>query len=298
MSAVMKSNVIDLTPVSNVATLSSSAMLVDLTISQWSGRKLDKRVSDEIDRDNNTATKVVRANKDLLAGDSSLADIRTAGNMLRNYHDSVTMPWSKVGPRLLPTSLFMEYKKVMSKLEQTYSEKVNDFLNEYTYKVSQARYTLGSLYNSDDYPSTSDIQGRFKIEIRYLPLPEANDWRLDIGNQGMTDLRNQYETLYNDSISNAMSDIWSRLYDSLTRLSNGLRIEEGKRGIIVGSTFDNAKELCDLLSHLNISGDTKLESMRQSLESAMYGLDVTDVRNSDYQRTLLKSSVDDILGKF
>jgi hypothetical protein len=60
----------------------------------------------------------------------------------------------------------------------------------------------------------------------------------------------------------------------------------------------NAKELCDLLTHLNISGDTKLESMRQALESSMYGLDVKDVRNSDYQRTILKSAVDDILSKF
>jgi hypothetical protein len=292
-------NVLKFQPVpSSVATLSSSSMLADLVISQWSGRCLDKRVSDEIDRDNHTATKVVRANKDLLAGDSSLADIRTAGNMLRTYHNSVTMPWSNAGPRLLPTSLFFKYKKIMSKLEQTYSEKVNDFLNEYAYKVSQARYTLGSLYNPDDYPSTSDIQGRFKIEIRYLPLPEVGDWRLNINAQGMDDLRNQYETLYNESINNAMSDIWSRLYDSLSRLSNGLRIEDGKRGVIVGSTFDNAKELCDLLTHLNISGDTKLESMRQALESSMYGLDVKDVRNSDYQRTILKSAVDDILSKF
>jgi len=293
------SNVLKFQPVpSNVATLSSSAMLVNLSIAQWSGRRLDKKVSAEIDIDKNTTTRVGNYHKALLAGDGELAGIQKLGSAIRTYHHSVTAPWADVGPRLLPTSLFFEYKKNMSRFEQQYTHAVNDFLNNYPYKVSMARHSLGDLYNPDDYPTTSELQGRFKIDISYMPLPESGDWRVDVGNQGLKDLKDQYETLYNASLSNAMSDVWSRLYDSLTRLSNGLRIENGKRGIIVGSTFDGAKELCTLLSHLNLNNDTKLESMRQALENAMYGIDVDDVRNSDYQRTLLKSSVDSILDKF
>jgi hypothetical protein len=286
------------TPISNVATLSSAAMLVNLTVTQWTARKLDKKVSVDIDIENNTTTRSGNYNKNLLAGDSALSNLQKLGSAARAYHNNVTTPWSDMGPRLLPTALFFDYKKEMARFEKLYTQEVDAFLLDYPHKIAYAQYTLGDLYNHEDYPTLDNIRGKFGLTVSYMPLPEAGDFRLDINNQGLRELQEQYQTMYNDSLSNAMQSVWDRLYDSLTRLSNGLRIENGKRGIIVQSTFDGAKELCDLLSHLNIGQDTKLESMRAALESAMYGLDVTDVRNSDYQRTVLKSSVDDILSKF
>jgi len=291
------SNALNLVP-SNVATLSSSAMLVNLTVTQWTARKLDKKVSIGIDIDNNTTTRSGNYNKNLLAGDSALSNLQKLGGAARSYHNSVTTPWSDMGPRLLPTSLFFQYKQEMAKFEKSYQQEVEAFLLDYPQKMAYAQYTLGDLYNHEDYPTLENIRGKFGLTISYMPLPESGDFRLDINNQGLQELRSQYEVMYNNSLSNAMQSVWDRLYDSLTRLSNGLRIEDGRRGIIVQSTFDGAKELCDLLTHLNIGQDTKLESMRQALESAMYGVDVKDVRDSDYQRTILKSAVDSILDKF
>jgi len=286
------------TPVSNVATLSSSALLVNLTISQWSGFKYDKKVSAEIDRDNSTTTKVMRANKSLLAGDSALADIRTVGNMLRTYHNSCTSPWSDTGPRLLPTALFFQYKQEMSKLEQQYSQKINEFLNEYPFKITQARYALGDLFNPGDYPSVHDIQSRFSIDISYFPLPESNDFRLDIGKQGLQELKDQYDALYNESINKAMTSCWDRLFEQLTKLSFGLRNENGEKGKIFDSVLENAVSLCDLLVPLNINNDTQLDCMRIELQNALYGVTTEDLRKSDYSRAVLKNAVDDLLGKF
>jgi hypothetical protein len=286
------------TPISNVATLSSAAMLVNLTVTQWTARKLDKKVSVDIDIENNTTTRSGNYNKNLLAGDSALSNLQKLGSAARAYHNNVTTPWSDMGPRLLPTALFFDYKKEMARFEKLYTQEVDAFLLDYPHKIAYAQYTLGDLYNHEDYPTLDNIRGKFGLTVSYMPLPEVGDWRVDINNQGLQELKEQYAKLYEESIDNAMSDVWSRLYDSRSRLSNGLRIENGKRGIIVGSTFDGAKELCTLLSHLNVNGDTKLESMRAALENALYGLDVEDVRKSDYQRTLLKSSVDSILDKF
>ena len=95
----------------NVTTISSSAMLVDLSISLWSGRKLDRKVSGEVDTINSTQTRAGNYNKNLLAGDTSLSEIQKVVTMIRTYHNSITIPWSNSGIRLLPTALFMEYKK-------------------------------------------------------------------------------------------------------------------------------------------------------------------------------------------
>ena len=55
--------------------IASSAVLVDLNISVWTARKLDKTVSKEIDIDKNTTTKAGNYNKHLLAGAGELERI-------------------------------------------------------------------------------------------------------------------------------------------------------------------------------------------------------------------------------
>ena len=55
-----------------VSKLSSSAVLVNLSLSVWSGRKLDKRVSQEVDEAKSTKTRAGNYHKNLLAGTEKL----------------------------------------------------------------------------------------------------------------------------------------------------------------------------------------------------------------------------------
>ena len=52
----------------NVSKLSSSALIVNLSMSIWTGRKLDKRVSEEVDQAKETRTRAGNYHKNLLAG--------------------------------------------------------------------------------------------------------------------------------------------------------------------------------------------------------------------------------------
>ncbi len=52
----------------SVSKLSSSALIVNLSLSVWTGRKLDKRVSEEVDQQNSTKTRAGNYHKNLLAG--------------------------------------------------------------------------------------------------------------------------------------------------------------------------------------------------------------------------------------
>ena len=55
--------------------ISSSAMLVDLSLSVWTGRKLDKTVSAEVDLNKNAKGRAGNYHKNLLAGSEKLAEI-------------------------------------------------------------------------------------------------------------------------------------------------------------------------------------------------------------------------------
>lgn len=284
---------------SNVKNIGSSAMLVELNISIWTARKLDKKVSNDVDISNSTMTKAGNYHKNLLAGDDSLAAIGKLAGLIRNYHVAITSPWSDSGQRLLTTAYFLTYKQEMARLEKEYWNLVNQFIPAYSTKISAAAFQLGTLFNREEYPDVDKVRDKFGISIRYTPVPESGDFRVDIGNEGMAELKAQYEEMYTANIAKVTQDAWDRLYKVLTQLSFGLRTnEDGTKGKIYESVLDNASDLCEILQHLNVSGDTQLEDMRTTLQNSLYGVEVEGIKKSDYTRGILKQQVDSMLDKF
>ena len=274
-------------------------MLVELNISVWTARKQAKSIASQVDVDNGTKTKVISAYKGLLAGDESLSSIQKLAGFIRTYHMSVTSPWNDAGQRLLSTGMFITYRQEMSRLENEYWGLVNQFLPEYGVKISAAAFQLGALFNRDEYPDVDQVQHKFGMSVRYTPVPESGDFRVDVTNEAMNDLKDQYDTLYKSNLDKVTKDAWDRLHKVLTQLSFGLRTDEnGKQGKIYSSVVENAQELCNMLTYFNVSGDTQLEAMRIKLEDTMMGLDVKDIKDSDYIRGTVKQTVDVMLDKW
>ena len=274
-------------------------MLVSLSISLWTARKLDKKVSNDVDISNSTRTKAGNYHKNLLAGDDSLAAIQKLAGLIRTYHMTQTSPWNDNGDRLLTTAQFFTYKSEMARLEKQYWGLVNDFIADYNLRVSAAAFQLGTLFDRAEYPDAQEVISKFGFVVRYNPLPESGDWRIDIGNEGLNDLKDQYDAQYEANIEKVNQDAYDRLHRILTQLSFGLRTnEDGSKGKIYDSVLENTRELCGLLTHFNIKGDTQLEAMRIKLEDSFTGIDSKDIKDSDYVRVTLKRDVDAILDLF
>jgi hypothetical protein len=94
-----------------------------------------------------------------------------------------------------------------------------------------------------------------------------------------------------------MKDVWDKTYTTLKHISEKLDETKGKQRLF-DSMVDNAHELTDLLKHLNITGDTRLEELRKEMHKALSGVDIDDLRESDAIRESTKSKVDDLLKKF
>ena len=283
----------------SVINLSSQAMIASLNISIWTARKLDKEVSKKVDAEASALTKAGNYNKKLLPDDKMLEEIQKIASAARCSHMRMTSAWNDAGGRLLTTDYFLKYKDVMSDYKRDFESAVGVFLPEYNLRISAAAFQLGKLFNRDEYPDVSVIQNKFKFEVSYAPLPESGDFRIDITNEAVAELREQYDKKYEEGISRVMDEAWDRLYQILLRLSNNLRVEEdGTKGRIYTSTLETASELVEMLKSLNVRKDTKLEDMRQKLESALEGVSVQDIKDSDYVRSSIKQQVDDLLDKW
>jgi len=283
----------------NVSKLSGSALIVNLSLSVWTGRKLDKRVSEEVDQAKSTKTRAGNYHKNLLAGSGKLEEITKVANAVRTWHYTVTQPWGDNGDRVLNMASFMDYKSRLAEYETQFATAVNMFLNEYDTLVAAAAFQLGDLFNREDYPLREQITDKFGFRYAFTPLPMAGDFRIDIGEEGLREMQDHYEGVLTTRLNDAMRDAWDRLHDVLSRMSERLADDDGgKRKIFRDSLVENAIEVCGLLRHFNITGDTRLEALRMQLEDTMRGIDAASLRESDMLREQTKRKVDSMLEKF
>ena len=283
---------------SNIS-IGSSAMLVELNISTWTARKLDKKVSAEVDVAKGAKTSAVNVNKNLLAGTGFLDTITKYAANARAWHLSQTLPWSDNGQRLLPVSNFISYKEQLGKLNENFDALVGKFIEAYPNLVSAAAFQLGDLFNRDEYPEADAIARKFKFSYNFFPVPQAGDFRVDIGEEARKEIEASCNSLSNSRIESAMKDAWSRLHEHLLRMSERLDYDEvADKKIFRDTLVENAVELVDMLRHFNITQDASMEQARLALHDAIYGYEASDLRESFIARESVKRKVDDILGKF
>lgn len=283
----------------NSISIASSAMLVELSISTWTARKLDKKVSTKVDLDSGAKTKVINANKNLMAGTGVLDTIVKYAANARAWHLSQTLPWTDNGSRLLPMSNFMEYKKQLGELEANYEALVDKFIIAYPNLVSAAAFQLGTLFDRNEYPDENSLKKKFKFTYSFFPVPTAGDFRIDINEEAKAEIMANCNSAYQDRLNNAMREAWGRLHDCLTRMSERLTDNpDGSRKIFRDSLVENGVELVSMLKHLNITQDPQLEQARRDLQSAIGAHDLDSLRDNSNAREVVKMKVDTILSKF
>lgn len=283
----------------NVASISSSAVLVDLNISVWTGRKMDKKVSAEIDADHSTQVRAGNYHKALMAGAQELEAINKYAGSIRSWHGQQTLPWSDAGTRLVPTMRLFDYKTELATREREFEHLVNEFLIAYDTLVQGAQFRLGSLFNADEYPPRDVVSSKFGFRYVFSPLPTSGDFRVDIGNEGLAELKQQFDTNQNRYIQQAMLDVWVRVKDVAERLSNQLRVDDsGGKGKLYQSTLDGALELCEMLRSMNLTDDPELEQVRKNLQMTLQGVDLKELKKDEQVRLSVKSEIDDLISKF
>ena len=276
--------------------ISSSATLVELGISKWTGRKLDKRASADVASANYAKTGVANVHKKLLGDCAELKAIDTIVGVARTAHYSMTMPWSDTGLRLLTTKAYFKYHETMTEIQASFDDCVNTFLQAYDWEITQAQAKLGDLFNRNDYPTTESLGNKFGFRLSYMPLPEAGDFRLDINNEAQAEMKTHYETYYTTQLNNAMNDIWQRAFKCLSNMSERLDYASHESKKVFRDTLvTNVLDIVDLLSVCNVTNDSQMEAMRMKLEDTLQGVTPDALREDEFLRAETKKSVDEVI---
>lgn len=278
--------------------IASSSMLVELNISVWTANKVDRNTSSKLAADSGAASDAAQVRKNLMAGTSLRKEIADFAALCRLWHNLKTLPWSDRGPRLLPTSLFIDYKEEANKRKARFDHMVQHFLAEYPTLQSQAQQHLGALYDPSDYPSAEEVRSKFGFRMVFTPLPESGDFRLDLPAQEIADMRKQYDEALNERMNEALRSQWDKLHETLTRMSSQLSEPTEGKIRLRDSFIPSAREMCAMLSHLNVTRDPKLEEARIKLERAITGVEVDDLKEDCFVREDVKGKLDAILKQY
>lgn len=245
--------------------LSDRALLVQLSISQWTARKYDKKVTNEVASAHGTTSAAGRYNKSLLPMNDLLDRVHKKTTHIRTKFYENTLPWGMEGTQMLPTSNYLQFVNEFRKEKGEWQSLVNDFVSNYDQLRLDAKRLLGSLYDDADYPDQHVLADKFKIDMAVFPVP-STDFRVSIASEELSRIQQDVERRVADAQSTAMKEVWDRLYDRVKHMAEKLA---DPKAIFRDTMVENTKELCALLPRLNFMDDPNLEALRQQVETTL-----------------------------
>ena len=275
--------------------LSNRALLVNLTISEWSARKLDKRETQELARKHGVIDGVARVNKSLLPMASALDKIRALSNACRQEFYSRTLPWGAEGFHILKADAYMSFIQAMGELRDKRMAAVDELIAEYPRLKADARVALNGMYREEDYPHIDDLRRKFSLELTFMPVPEPSDCaRVTILADLADGMAKELAAKLADSQATAMKAAWQRLYEVVAKAHERLADPDN---IFRDSLINNAVDICNILPSLNIADDPQLEAMRLEVERSLCAYNPDTLRKDELVREDVAAKMADIMDK-
>jgi len=273
--------------------ITEKAMLVRLSISQWTARRFDLKATNHVITDYGAKKDSGRFNKMLVDVDA-VKTYQKAANEARTFHYENTLPWGDDDSRILPAKNYIPYTKKMRKFRESFEKAVADFVEMYPGLIDRAQNDLNGLFNAKDYPSAFDLPGKFNFAVNVIPIPAAGDFRVSLADDEIDQIKSDIEARVRDAISAAMRDAWDRLFKVVKHMADKLK---DQKAIFRDSLIGNISELCDILPRLNLTDDPNLKKIIRDVKQSLAGLDPEVLRKHEIDRRVASDQAEGILKK-
>ena len=313
-----------MTNTNTLPSLATSAIIGSISIGVWTARKKAKDLEQDIQASKGSSKRAASVYKNLFAECVQLDAIISYGADSRVWFNKVTLPWDDNGGRLIPTALYIDISSEAGTRVEKFNKLVEEFLAEYDNETSKQAFSRGSMFDRAEYPLVADLRSKFRFQLNVSPIPLTGDFRVDIGQETINAMQDQYSTLTASRIAAAVAEPWARLKTHIEHVRERMEAvlkfdpadttdevrgedEEGnptlkivrrRRPKLYESLLDNGLELCDMLGALNVMNDPLLEAARTELKSSLVHLDIGSLKESTSLQESTKKKMQDMLDKF
>ena len=288
--------------------LDEHAMLVTLNLKKWSNSKHNKKVSAEVANQHGADQKMGRYTNKLI-NPEPLKEINSIDSQIRMEFYRRTLPWTDEGTRILSCSGYMDFVDAMRRLSNQRKAAIAEFAKMFPTYVSDAQTFLGSLFDSQNYPSQQEILGKFEFTWAPIPMPTAENFIAKLAENEVEMIRQNIESNRDDAMKGAVNDVLERMVElaekMAEKLENYSKTEQENGKTKVENSFKdtlvtNLKDLLTLVPSLNITNDPKISEFASRMTNELCRYDGETLRNSDDVRLntakAAKSIVEELKG--
>ena len=278
--------------------LSRKAVLLSVNVSQWEGRKLDRKVTKETNERYHASDDAGRFNK-LLLEKHRLEEMRSVVSRARDLFNTYTKPWSK-GTGILPNKLYNEFADKFRVLKREFNDVADRFCAEYPMYVEERRAKLNGMFNESDYPSADLIRSKFKMDMRTMPVPDINDFRSDVLDADtIEDIKREMAESSDNILTDAMKDSVDQMKELIGHMATKLKTygtsADGKRNFFQSTLVENVRDLAKLLPAFNLTDDPAFDAVVNRIERELCVEEYETLRDNEAARESVAKSADDIL---
>lgn len=273
-----------------MSALQERAMLVGLSVSAWTASKKDNKASESAKASAGAKSKAGWFNKRLVDPDA-LQPISKIEGRIRDFHYRYTLPWSDNGDRVLPGAAYFDYTTGLRALKSEFDTEVNTFVSNYPQLVQEARAILGAMYEPRDYPTADSIAGRFEVKTSFSTVPDAGDFRVDVGDEAVAEIRKNITANVEQRLHGATRECWDRLAEVVSAMATKLADD---KAVFRDSLVGNIEALVGILPKLNITNDKELNEVVELVRRRLL-IDPEDLRRSKTLRASTATNAAEIL---
>lgn len=266
-------------------------VVAQLSASMSWGIVTDKRISEEVEVDKQSAHGAMKVRKKLLPGDSGkkLQLVQQTLNGFKQYHYQRTWATPTEGQRLLPVAFYVEYMEEFNTAQARAEVQLAELLADYLNAVEAARLQLGHAFDPTDYPSSEELRSYFRFGVRFFPLPAGSNIFGVLGAEVARDV--------DGYVAEILTDATEQAKDRLRKAVARLVPYKDPKARVYDTAMQGIDEIINLLPAMNLTGDTELNNLIAEVKQKLYGWAPDDLRNDVRARTEVAKAAENILRK-
>lgn len=260
--------------------LKDRAVLVRLSDRVWRGGIIDKQISSEV-RTNAGAKKDVGHFWKRLLPKAALEPRINISSAMSRFHIANTLPWLENGVRILPVANYESYMQGMRKLVAQAGAAEKTLYKDYPTWIAEAKRSHGKLFNPDHFPTLQELKDKFSTLVDVIPLPNVTDWRVNLADDQLVELRRQATARLNEVHNEGLKDLYSRLHELLAHFKERL---SDPKNTFRNTLVSNIKEFLPVMERLNVSNDKTLSEIAKTIGKDIASYATDDLRNDPDKR--------------
>lgn len=274
--------------------LQSRAMLVSLTINQLTGKRRDRKVSEEVTHQYDVSEKAGSWTKNLFPYFNDLERIHKKSAQIRSDFYDKTISYVHSGTQILPSQHFFSFMEWYNGQRDEWMALVDAADANYPEAYEEQKANLKGMFNPDDYPHPSQFKSFFKMAVHVSPIPETQNFFTNLLSDVAASAAQAADVSLKEAEALAKQEVLSRMLTTVKHLVDRLSDPEK---IFRDATVENLKELVNDIPALNVTDDPDIEALAQELKLKICAYHPDTLREDKVERQNAVDAAQEILNR-